>query len=332
MRFRAVALIFLLSAAAAVARAQNPVASLTLGPNVIGKVRTAPAITTKISFPEKVIEVICGDLYDPQSGKGSFVLQTSGNDVFLKPVALKGMSNMFVKTGEDGRHTFNFDLEIVPAAQAHRIVNVSLAVEQGPPAEAEAASQLPDPVALKIELDRMRAQAEAEARAEADEIIRNAQQKADRITAEAEAKVLEMERQAIARSAQAVEDRFVQAMMLGLREFKINDPRTSVKKIVVQIDPRVLTFDERSFLRYTITNNSDDEFTFSGISLEVVSGKETKPITFNVTQSKSDNRLEPGETLNGVIAFDPKQVLAKDRLALFVRGENAAEIARVVIQ
>jgi hypothetical protein len=124
----------------------------------------------------------------------------------------------------------------------------------------------------------------------------------------------------------------VQALMLGLREYKVNDSRTSVKKIVVQMEPRVLAFDEKSFLRYTITNNSEAEFTFNGISLEVVSGKETKPISIRVVQSKSDNRLDPGETLNGVIVFDSKQVLPKDKLALFIRGEDSAELARVVIQ
>ncbi|HET9532998.1 MAG TPA: TrbG/VirB9 family P-type conjugative transfer protein [Blastocatellia bacterium] len=334
MKFRRVALVLMFASLATAAFAQSPVASLTLGPDIIGKVRTAPAITTKISFPEKVIEVICGDLYDPASGKGSFVLQTSGNDVFLKPVVPKGVTNMFVKTGDDGKHTYNFDLEIVPVAQAHRIVNVQMAVPAAPP-QTEAApgtNGAPDSEAAKTELNRLKAQIEADAQQEANQIIRKAQQQADRITAEADAKVIEMEKQAVARSAQAVEDRFVQALMLGLREYKVNDSRTSVKKIVVQMEPRVLAFDEKSFLRYTITNNSEADFNFSGISLEVVSGKETKPITIRVVQSKSDNRLDPGETLNGVIVFDSKQVLPKDKLALFIRGEDSAEIARVVIQ
>jgi hypothetical protein len=333
LKFRAATLALILLSLAAITPAQNPVSSLTLGPDIIGKVRTAPAITTKITFPDKVLEVICGDLYDASSGKGSFVLQTSGNDVFLKPVVPRGMSNMFVKTGDDGKHTYNFDLEIVAVAQAHRIVNVTLAVPQSPPpAEPPAATGAPDSVSTKADLEKLRTQIEADARQEADEIIRKARQQAGRITTEAEEKVMDMEKQAIARGAQATEDRFVQALMLGLREVKINDPRTSVKKIVVQIEPRVLTFDERSFLRYTITNNSEAEFLFRGISLEVVSGRETTPINIRVVQSKADNRLEPGETLNGVIVFDSKRVPPKDRLALFLRGEDRAEIARVVIQ
>ena len=41
-----------------------------------------------------------------------------------EPVATKGMSNLFVTTGEKGKNTYNFDLEIVPVALAHRVVNV----------------------------------------------------------------------------------------------------------------------------------------------------------------------------------------------------------------
>src|SRR5262249_39699744 len=104
---------------------QSLVTSITLGPNQIGLVKTAQGITTRITFPEPVRDIICGDLYDAATGKGSFVLQRIDNDVFLKPVVSKGMSNLFVKTGEKGERTFTFDLQIVQIEQAHRVVNVT---------------------------------------------------------------------------------------------------------------------------------------------------------------------------------------------------------------
>ena len=114
-----------------VARAQSTVTTIVLGPDQIGKVKTAQGISTRITFPEPVSEIICGDLYDAASGKGLFVVQSSGNDsqrgnsVYLKPVATKGVSNLFVTTGDKGKNnTYNFDLEIVPMPQAHRVVNV----------------------------------------------------------------------------------------------------------------------------------------------------------------------------------------------------------------
>src|SRR5215213_623402 len=86
--------------------AQPPVATITLASDQIGVVRTAQGITTRIAFPDEVDEIICGDLYDSASGKGGFVAQRSGTDVFLKPIPSKGMSNLFVKTR--GKRTYNF--------------------------------------------------------------------------------------------------------------------------------------------------------------------------------------------------------------------------------
>ena len=121
------------------AAAQSPVVTLQLSSDQIGVVKTSVGITTRITFPEPVAEIICGDLYNSADGKGTFVVQRSGsaekpgNDVYVKPVAAKGQSNMFVKTG-DGRHTYNFDLNIVAPTLAHRVVNVTDAPPSSGPA------------------------------------------------------------------------------------------------------------------------------------------------------------------------------------------------------
>lgn len=100
---------------------QPKITTIMVEPNQIALIRTAPKISTRISFPEPVKMVICGDLYDPESGIGSFVIQSIGNDVFIKPVVASGTSNMFVKAGD---YTYNFSLEIYPAKQAHILLNV----------------------------------------------------------------------------------------------------------------------------------------------------------------------------------------------------------------
>lgn len=116
--------------------AQTPIITITLGQDQIGNVKTAPGITTRLAFPEKVTDSICGDLYDPASGKGTFIVQNSGSDVFLKPISAKGASNLFVKTGEGSRqHIYSFDLTVVSAAQAHRVVNVVPAAPVQPPSQ-----------------------------------------------------------------------------------------------------------------------------------------------------------------------------------------------------
>ncbi|MEK6410346.1 MAG: TrbG/VirB9 family P-type conjugative transfer protein [Acidobacteriota bacterium] len=321
------------------ARAQVPVTTLALNADRIGEIKTAQGITTMIRFPEAVQEIICGDLYDAATGKGTFVVQRSGqpdhpgNEVFIKPVSPKGASNMFVKT--DGKRTYSFDLTIVPTTQAHRMVNVtdmapatSASPSAPPPAPDQRGSEPEKPAP---DFERLKADAEQQSRQKAGEIIRNAQQQADRKIAEADAKLAEAERLAPQRADQEIERRFMQALMLGLREAKVSNTRVTAKKIVITLDPRILQFDNKAYLRYTIQNTGDKDFAFTAMSLEVGLGKEASPLTAVVNQSKAENLLAPGESLTGVIVFDPKQVGAKQKLTLFVRGEDSAELAHVTI-
>jgi TonB family protein len=120
-----ITLIILLLASASSSYAQQlGSTTLTLGPDQLGVIKTASKFSTRISFREPVREVICGDLYDPVKGTGSFVIQQIDNEVYIKPIATKGMSNMFVKIGTRENRTFNFDLVIVPPKEANFIVNI----------------------------------------------------------------------------------------------------------------------------------------------------------------------------------------------------------------
>ncbi|HWX41923.1 MAG TPA: hypothetical protein VN345_12310 [Blastocatellia bacterium] len=318
MRNHRILLLALPLAAVLTVQAQSPIMSLSLGPDQIGKLRTALGLSTRVSFAEPVKEIICGDLYDSASGKGSFVVQRGDNDVFIKPIVSKGFSNMFVKTGEKGEHTYNFDLEIVPAAQAFRVVNVNGArvgergAEDQPPAESAA----------------RRAEAEQQAQQKADEILRKARSDAAKIVSDATEQAATAERQATERTQAEIERRFTNALMLGVREAKISNPKVLAKRVSITVDPRLLTFDEKAYLRYTIQNGGDSDFTFTGISIE----EPGKPLAIEVIQSKSENRVGPGESLTGIIVFDPKLVGAKDKLAMVVRGENKAEIAHLNVQ
>src|SRR5262245_55260994 len=147
-----------------------------------------------IRFADPVQVIICGDLYDAGTGKGTFVVQRSGtsenpgNEVFVKPVAPRGASNMFVKTA--GKHTYSFDLTIVTTAQAHRMVNVTdVAPGSSPPPAPGAESRPAEPDKPSADLERLKADAEQRARQKASEIIRGAQQQADRKIAEADARI-----------------------------------------------------------------------------------------------------------------------------------------------
>lgn len=322
-------LLISLSAYAVAARAQSPITAITLSPEQIGQVKTAQGISTRISFPEKIKEVICGDLYDANSGNGSFVIQYSDNDVFLKPIVSKGMSNMFVKTGE-GDLVYNFDLEIVPVAQAHRVVNVTLAAR----ARSVTSNHTEDNGAVMnpADLEQRKNEIEKEARREADEILRNARQQADRITKQAQAKIAEEDTRSAQQRQKETERRFMQGVMLGVREAKVKNTRAAADKAIIAVDPKIFIFDDKAYLRYTVQNGGTDIFTFASVSLETVTAEGGQPIPFEMIQSKAENSLEPGESLTGVLVFDPKSLSSKDKIMLYVRGQENAEIARVNIQ
>ena len=339
MRFVASFIVALMSLAPAPhAFAQGPVASLALSSDRIGEIKTAQGITTMIRFADPVQEIICGDLYDAGTGKGTFVVQRSGtsenpgNEVFVKPVAPRGASNMFVKTA--GKHTYSFDLTIVTTAQAHRMVNITDVAPGSTPAPAPGAESRPaEPDKPATDFERLKVDAEQQARQKASEIIRGAQQQADRKIAEADARIAESERVSTQRADQEIERRFLQALMLGLHETKVSNTRTSTKRVVITVDPRMLIFDEKAYLRYTIQNTSDKDFIFTAVSLEISDGGEgAKPLTTVVNQSKPENALAQGESLTGVIMFDPKKIGTKQRITLYVRGEDSAELARLTIQ
>ena len=320
-RAGAIVLVVVLSVAAQVANAQSPIITVTLGPNQIGQVKTTQGITTRITFPEPVREIICGDLYDPATGRGSFVVQRIDNDVFLKPVVSKGLSNLFVKTGEKGEHTYGFDLQVVSIDQAHRIVNV--AVASGAHGQAQQPSGDPSEEAKKV----LNA-----AQQQADSIITLANQQASEIYQRAVQRAEDLDRKSAERAQQEIELRFQRAMIQGVREMKSADSHVVAKKVSLTLDPRVLTFDDKSYLRYTIKNEGDQEFGFSGLTLERRSGKQTLTIPATVIQGRVENKLNPGEALIGIIVFDAKEVGAGDKLTLYIRGANNTEIARLNIQ
>jgi len=338
LKFRVFILTLFLATSAAAAQSQSPVTTLTLGPDQIGVVKTAQGITTRITFTQPVAEIVCGDLYDAQTGKGTFVVQRSGsgerpgNDVFIKPITSKGKSNMFIKTGENGKYTFNFDLEVVTVQQAHRVVNVLSSLPPDPEAGNGEKPPEIDMAAVNAEIERRKNEIERQARQDADEIIRKAKDQASRIVSEAETRSAENERQSVARSRQLIEDRFVQALIPGLREIKIDDPRSTSRRVVVALDPKIVIFDGKPFVRYSITNNGDTEFAFSGISIEMGSNRDSQPITIKLVQNKTQNRVIAGETIAGVVSFDAKHIVSKDRLSFVVRGDDGSEVVRISIQ
>jgi cell division septum initiation protein DivIVA len=314
-------------AAPGLAHAQSPIVSMPLGPDQIGQIKSAQEITTRISFPEAVKEIICGDLYDSTTGKGSFVVQRSDKDVFVKPITSKAMSNLFVKTGEKGEHIYNFDLTIVPVNLAYRVVNVlAPRGDSGPEGGGDGKSDESVRAAEQAANESIR-----KAREQAGRILDQAQQRATDIKREAEETAAEMDRKAAEQAQHEVEQRFVNALMVGLGEVKIKEAKSSSKKLAFVLDKTLLKFNDKGYLRFTLRNNSSESVSFATISLETGSDSEPKVIPVEVLLNKTENTVTPTESLTGVVVFDLSQVDKSAVLRLVIRDKEKNDIVRVAV-
>jgi hypothetical protein len=129
-----------------------------------------------------------------------------------------------------------------------------------------------------------------------------------------------------------MEDRFVRAMIQGVREVKSVDSFVVARKVSLALDPRMLSFDDKSYLRYTIKNSGDKDFAFNGLVLERRSGKGSVAIPAKVIQGRVENKIGPGEAIMGIIVFDSKEVATEDKLTLYVRGDDNTQLARLTIR
>jgi hypothetical protein len=302
-------------AAALTVQAQSPITSVTLGPDQIAVVRTAQGISTRISFPEPVTEIICGDLFDAASGKGSFVVQRGENDVFIKPIVPKGVSNLFVKTGDKGEHVYNFDLSIVPGEQAFRVVNVTWPAPKG--------QRKADRTASEQEPEREPAK---DSQQQVAEILRGARTQAKKLVADAERQAAVIDQNSADRADREVERRFINAVMLGLRETKTGNAKSTGKKLLITLDPRLLVFADKTYLRFTIQNSGSADFIFSDITIESAEGN---ALIAEVVFARNDKRIGAGEAVVGAVVFDSKLVRPKDRVSMSVRAEDRTEAARL---
>jgi cell division septum initiation protein DivIVA len=319
--------ITILLMASTVVSGQSPIVTMTLGSDQIGQIKSAQEITTRISFPEPVKEIICGDLYDSTTGKGSFVVQRSDKDVFVKPIASKAISNLFVKTGEKGDHIYNFDLSIVPVGLAYRVVNVVSASPPGP--AGQGGGDKTDDATRAAE--QTAAETIRKAREQASRILDQAQQSATEIKRQAEENAAEIDKKNEEEAKNEIEQRFVTALMVGLREVRIKETRTANKKIAFTLDRSLLQFADKAYLRFIIRNNGAEPFSYAAIMLEAGSDAQPKIIPVQVLQNKQENIVGPTESLTGVVVFDPNLVDKNDVLRLVVRDKDKIEIARLVV-
>jgi len=296
-----------------VSAAQNKpnegVVNFVLAENQFATILTAKGYVTRLALPEKAEAAICGDLYDPQTGIGSFVVNNSGNDVFIKASGTKGASNLFVKTAN---FTFNFYLNTVPDSQAHRVVTVRQAKpgEVTTPTVNDGAKETPatnpkedkgsktkdgaceeklqaanDEVARlqkenaadKEELDKrfsavQQSKGELESLQKSDAELKTKLANTEQELADTK-KILQQSQDktdnAKSRLEQENKTKLIQSIVTGVRRASVNNRKSKIGAVEIDVDENMFSFDKKLYLKLTLTNHSTEKFTLDGLKLDI---------------------------------------------------------------
>lgn len=291
------------------AATNTPILFVDVTPDTITSLRTAQNLVTRIAFPAEAKQAICGDLFDPATNTGSFVITHDGTDVFVKPVAAKGQTNLFVKTDTA---TYNFDLVVVPAAQAYRVVNVNL-----PPYQKQIDDQK---AAMAKQLEAARADLEAEYDQKYQDRVRALEsQKASDVAAETTKVRAEGDR----RAADMATRRFVDGMLQGFTTVPVRERKAQSDQLDVSVDDAAYIFEGRLYVRVRVTNRGDKDVTYQEPKI-VVQGpnKNDKAVSTSVFTSRGDYKIPAGQTVGLVAVFERPSLDKGERVVLVMRGDQ----------
>ena len=288
------------------AAASSGIIFVDVTPDSITTIKTAQNLITRIALSREAKQAICGDLFDPASNAGSFVITRDGNDVFIKPVVAKGQTNLFIKTDQE---TYNFDLVVVPPPQAYRVVNVNV-----PPYEAQLQARR-DAAEREIEQERtqMATDMEQQLTARRQELEQKA---ADSLAAEQRKLRADADR----RAADLAVRRFTDGILQGFTTVALRERRGQLEQVEVAVDDAAYVFEGRLYVRYRITNRGSRELTLSEPRLLVQGGEKDRPVTAMIFTSRGDYKVPAGQTAAGVAVFERPALVAGERIVLVVRA------------
>lgn len=278
-------------------------------PDTITTLRTAQNLITRIAFPSDAKQAICGDLFDPATNTGSFVIDHNGTDVFIKPVTSKGQTNLFVKTDQA---TYNFDLVVVPAAQAYRVVNVNL-----PPFQKQIDDQK---AALSKEMEQTRADLEAEYEQKYQDRVKQLEaQSATDVATETKKIRAEGDR----RAADMAQRRFVDGMLQGFTTVPLREKRGQSDQLEVAVDDVAYIFEGRLYVRMRVTNRGQKDVTYQEPKIIVQGpGQKDQTVATTLFTSRGDYKILAGQSVGIVAVFERPSLEKGERVVLFMRGDQ----------
>jgi hypothetical protein len=275
-------------------------------PDTITTLKTAQNLITRVALPQEAKQAICGDLFDPATNTGSFVIDHNGNDVFIKPVAKSGQTNLFVKTDTA---VYNFDLVVVPPAQAYRVVNVNL-----PPYEQQIAAQK---AAAAREIEQQRTQLETDM---AQELATRKTELDQKAQADLAAEQKRLRTDADRRAADMATRRFIDGILQGLSTIPLREKRGQYDQIEVVVDDSAYVFEGKLYVRFRLTNRGTKDVTYQEPKLLVQGGEKDRPVTTTLFTSRGDYKVPAGQSAAGIAVFERPSLDKGERIVLIVRG------------
>jgi type IV secretory pathway VirB9-like protein len=288
---------------------------LDVTPDTIVTIRTAQSVITRVALPEEAKQAICGDLFDPGTSTGSFVIDKSGTDVYIKPMNAKGQTNLFVKT-ESG--TYNFDLVVVPAAQAHRVVNVNLPAYE-----------------KQIEESRKKARQEMEQERETmrGELQQEFDDRRRELEKESAAALAAEQRKLRADTDRKVSDlaarRFADTVMQGLTPVSLRERRAEFDpQTEVQLE-EAYVIEGKVYVRYRVANKAPEDLTYLEPRIVIRGPEKDRPVAATVISSRGDFVVPGGEAGVGVMVFERPELERGERVVFVLRVEGRDRVLQM---
>lgn len=301
----------------AATKTSQGILNIEVTPDTVTTIRVAQGVITRVALPDEAKSAICGDLFDATSNTGSFLIEKSGKDVFIKAVQSKGQSNLFIKTDDN---VYAFDLLVVPPAQAYRVVNVNQ------PSYRE-----------KIEADRQKMLADVESERRQMQSALNQQfearrqeleqQSADEIEAERRKLRAEADRRASELSSRRLAD----GIMTGLNGLALVERRGKFDQVTVELGTVAYTFEGKLYVPYKVVNAGTSDLSYREPRVVVRGAAEADGEKFLPTTtftSRGEYRVDAGETAQGVVVFERPTLEQGERLIFVLRATGGS--SRVV--
>src|SRR5581483_1126502 len=137
------------------------------------------------------------------------------------------------------------------------------------------------------------------------------------------------------RLEQEYKTKLVQAVVTGVRRAVVTNRHLKMGDIDISVDENLFSFNNRLYMRFTITNKAADNFSMEGLKLELrtADGVKELPIEvyeYDLEKPRTTIEVAGQKSATVVVVFDNVELDKKDKLALVAQDADK-KVARLVL-